>query len=190
MAYDTRYRQFFRISNWSSCRSLFGSGPVTLAKLIIFIKKIYTAIVQVYLQSFSERMLCFRAFDTRYLHFQSFFQWFNGFMAYDTRYRQFFRISNCSNCRSLFWSGHVTLVNLIIFVKQNYTAIVQMYLQSFYVWLLRFKAYDTRCLHFYQMANWVNCRSLSWNDHVDLVKLLVFSKDIFTAIIKVVLIGS
>ena len=77
-----------------------------------------------YFQGFSECVLRFRAYDTRCLHFC--------------------RISNWNNCR------HVTLVKLLIFVKYVFAAIVQIYFQSFRLWFIGFKAYDTRYQHFFK----------------------------------------
>ena len=48
----------------------------------------------------------------------------------------------------MFLEDHVTLVKLIIFVKQIFPAVVQMYPQIFFAWFLQFRAYGTRCPHF------------------------------------------
>ena len=94
----------------------------------------------------------------------------------------FCRKWNWINCRSRFRSDDVTLEKLLISWKNVLPAIVQMYFQSFNEWLLCFRAYDARYLHFNWMSNWSNCRSLFWNNHLTLVKLLIFSKDIFSVI--------
>ena len=118
-----------------------------------------------YFQDSSEWIVCFKTFDTRFMHFDG--------------------ISNWSNCRSLFSEDHVTLVKLIIFVKQIFPAVVQIYLQMFFAWVLRFRAYDTCCPHFCQTSNWSNGRSLFWSHHVTLVKLFLFVKYVFTTIVEV-----
>ena len=48
-----------------------------------------------------------------------------------------------------------------------------------------FRNFDARYLHFDRITNWSNCRSLFLNHHATLVKLLVFSKDIFRAIVQI-----
>ena len=85
------YLCFCWISNSSNCRSQFQNNQKTLVNELL---------VQMYFQSSSEWVLRLRIYDT-----------------YDTSCLQFCRISNWSNCRSLFWSSHLTLVKLIIFVK-------------------------------------------------------------------------
>ena len=98
-----------------------------LSKTVISLKN-FTALVQMYFQSSSEWFLHFRTYDTRCLHF--------------------YWISNWSNCRSLFWSNHVTLVKSLVFVKLFFTAIVQMYFENFPEWFSGFKTYNTRYLVF------------------------------------------
>ena len=59
-----------------------------------------------------------------------------------------------------FWEGQVTLVKLIISVSWIFSAIDQILLQRFTARVLRFTVYDTRYLHFCQISNWSDCRSL------------------------------
>ena len=80
-----------------------------LRKIINIFKKIFDVIVQMYLESSSEWLICFRAFDTRYLHF--------------------YRILNCSYSKSLFWSDHATLVKPLIFSKDIFMTVVHIYFQ-------------------------------------------------------------
>ena len=54
---------------------------------------------------------------TNQWYFESSSEWFIAFMVYDIPYPRFCRISNWSNCRSLFWICHVTLVKLLVFAK-------------------------------------------------------------------------
>ena len=131
--FDTHHQHFFWTSNWSNSRSQFWSNPMTLVKLLFLritlllrsskcifkasLNKFYniepmTHFICIFCQyqveqlqisvlkwscRFSETIDIFRAFGTQYLHFQ----W----------------ISNWSNCRSLFWSDHMTLVKLLFFQK-------------------------------------------------------------------------
>ena len=97
-----------------------------LEKLLIFSKEFFHAIVQ----------MCFEICS----------EWFVYFRGYDTQYLQFYRISNRSNCRSMFWSDHVTLVKLR-FSKGIFMSVVQIYFQSTSEWFIRFTAYDTRYLY-------------------------------------------
>ena len=128
-AYDTRYRNFCRISNWSNCRQQFWSNDITWVIVSFFKRKL----------SFLSSKCVFKCP-------------LNGFYDLEPMIQVvwiFCQISNWRNCRSLFSSGHLTLVNLIIFVKGNFAAIVQMCFQSFPGCFIGFNAYDTRYLHFY-----------------------------------------
>ena len=73
-------------------------------------------------------------------------------------------------------------MKLLTFLKKKFTAIVQMYFQSFFERLLRFRTYDTRCLHSFRISNWSNWKSLFEGTHVTLVKLLISVKRLFTAL--------
>ena len=44
-----------------------------------------------------------------------------------------------------------------------------MYFQSSSEWFLQIRTYDTCCLHFCQISNWNNCKSLFLSDHLTLV---------------------
>ena len=72
--------------------------------------------------------------------------------------------------------NHMIVVKLFFFQRKIFTAVVQMSFQGFSEWLLQFKTYDTRCLHFCQISNWSNCRSQFGSDQVTLLKLLIFLK--------------
>ena len=47
-----------------------------------------------------------------------------------------------------------------------------------------FRTFETRYMYFDRISDWRNSRSLFWNDNVILVKLLVFSKYVFRAIVQ------
>ena len=84
-------------------------------------------------------------FSIAQMWFQSFSERFIGFKAYDTRYLHFCRIPNWGDCRSQFWSNHMTLVKLSYFFKKISTSIVQLYFQSSSQWVLRFRTYNRHC---------------------------------------------
>ena len=95
--YDTHYRHFCWILNWINCRSLFWSNHMTWA-ILSFFKRTF---------SFLSSKCVFKGH-------------LNGFYDLETTIRFvciFWQISDWRNCWSLFWSGHVTLVNLIVFVE-------------------------------------------------------------------------
>ena len=127
---------------------------VNLVKVIISVKYLFNATVQIYFQGFS--------------------QWFIGFNACDTRCRIFWGISNWSKCRLLYWSCHMTLVKVIKFLKKVFIAIFQMCFQSYSKFILCFRPCNTRFLHFVRILNWSNCRSLIWSSHLTLVKVIIF----------------
>ena len=125
-----------------------------------FVKQVFIAIVQMYFQSSSKWVLRFRIYDTRCLHL--------------------------SNCRSLFWSDRVTLVILRKFLTEVFSAIVQMYFQSFSGSFIGFKANYTLYLRFCWISNWSNFRSQFRSNHTTLVRLWLFFflNNIFTAILQ------
>ena len=102
------------------------------------------------------------------MYFQSSSKWVLRFRIYDTR------CLHLSNCRSLFWSDRVTLVILRKFLTEVFSAIVQMYFQSFSGSFIGFKANYTLYLRFCWISNWSNFRSQFRSNHTTLVRLWLF----------------
>ena len=112
------------------------------------------------------------------MYFQTLSAWVLRFRAYDTRYLHFRGMSSWSNCRSLFWNREVTLVKLLIFTKWAFTAIVQIYFQSFSQWFIGFTAYDTGYRQFFfEYQTWtIPDHSFEWHN---LWKTVIFLKENF-----------
>ena len=92
--------------------------------------------------------------------------------TFDTRYVDFNRISNWSNCKSLFWNYHVTLVKLLGFSKDIFRAIIQIYFQVSSDLFIVFAPYDRRYLCF--MEYWTEVMTVVvWIGHVMLCNFLL-----------------
>ena len=65
-----------------------------------------------------------------------------------------------------------------------------MYFKGSSECIVCFTNFDTRYMLFDRISNWSNCRSSFCEGHVTLVKLLVFSKYIFRAIVQIPFQGS
>ena len=123
------------------------------------------------------------------MYFQTLSAWVLRFRAYDTRYLHFRGMSSWSNCRSLFWNREVTLVKLLIFTKWAFTAIVQIYFQSFSQWFIGFTAYDTCYQQFFLNIKLEQFQITVLND-ITFGKRSYFWKKIFAAIILMYFQGS
>ena len=122
--------------------------------------------------SFSEGIIGFKAYDTLQLCFCRIPNWGD----WDHTFEAIFFEYQTGTIADQFLEGLVTLVKLIIFLSWIFSAIDQILLQRFTARVLRFRAYDTRYLHFCQISNWRDCRSLFWSRDVTLLKILIFVK--------------
>ena len=113
------------------------------------------------------------------MYFQSFLEWLIGFMSFNTPKLYLCWKWNWRNWRLQFWSDLVNLEKSSVSSKDVFHAIAQMFFQSSIECFACLKAYDTNCMHFYQISNPKNYRLLFWSGRVTLLEVLLFAKDIF-----------